>query len=393
MIPMKLAYLISRFPAVSHTFIQREISALRKQGFEIALFSINPADIAPDKQLPEDQQLIDETFYVKKASLGTIWKGIYSAFIQSPIHFLKAFTQALSSGFYGLFYFIEAAVIGDQLKQKQIHHLHVHFANPASTVALLVNALYEIPFSITVHGPDEFYDSTSNLLPTKFEKSKFIICISFYAQSQVMRLLPPNLWNKVHINRMGIDPSLYAPRKEPNELFTVVSVGRLSISKGQAILGQAIQKLQETGLPIRLLLIGEGPERKWLEKFMNANLQLAGALNPEEVRNALRNANLFVLSSFAEGVPVSLMEAMAMEIPCIAPCINGIPELIIHEKSGLLVYPSDIEGLKEAILKLYHSPNLRETLGKEGRKMVLERYDLTTNTKQLGELLSSEIKA
>lgn len=387
----KIAYLISRFPAVSHTFIQREIGALRKQGLEIALFSINRPDIDPAKLTENDKALMDETFYVKEASLSTLLKGIVSAFTQSPSRFIKTFFKALGMGFYSLFYFLEAAVIGSELNEKKIDHLHVHFANPAATVALLIHSLFGKTYSITVHGPEEFYDVTPNHLAEKFANAKFLICISYYAQSQVMRVIPPDSWNKLHINRMGIDPKLYAPTSKSDLPFIIVSVGRLSVSKGQPILCQAVQELQKEGFPIQLNLIGEGPERKILESYATPSIHLLGALNPDEVRDVLQKSSLFILSSFAEGVPVSLMEAMATEIPCIAPGINGIPELIIHETSGLLVYPSDIEGLKAAILRLYRSPAEREKLGKGGRQHVLEHYDLETNTQQLVGLIHSEI--
>lgn len=390
----KIAYLVSCFPAVSHTFIQREIEALKQKGFEITLFSINDSNIAPEKLSALEQEAIQETYYVKKTPLFEIWNALCHSFTQSPIRFMGTFFNALRHGFYSLFYFIEAAIVGSKMSKKGLKHLHVHFANPGAMVANLVQRLFDIPYSITVHGPDEFYDVTPNQLVGKFKEAQFLVCISYYAQAQVMRLIPPTLWNKLHIIRMGVDPEIYKPhRKRSNEeKFTLLSVGRLAPSKGQMILCQAVQELQSEGLPIVLNLIGEGSEKRWLNKFGSESLHLLGALNPDEVLHHLQNCDLFILSSFAEGIPVSLMEAMAMEIPCIAPGINGIPELIIHEKSGLLIYPSDVEGTKAAIQRLFHSKDLREELGRKGRERVEKEYDLKTNTKQLAELFSSEIK-
>jgi len=391
----KLAYLVSRFPAVSHTFIQREVEALRQEGFEISLFSVNPHDIATHLQTDADRALAAETFYLKQAPLKSLWQGIWDSFAFAPGRFVATFFKALGNGFYHLFYFLEATLLGSVLYKKKIDHLHVHFANPAAMVAFYVQRLYGIPYSITVHGPDEFYDTTAQHLAEKFKEAKFLICISNYTQSQIYRLLPPDQWHKVHIVRMGIDPVQYAPSLSPSkkeEPFMITCVGRLSISKGQPLLCQAVQDLLEEGLPLQLVFIGDGPERKWLEKFSNERIHLLGAQNQQGVRTQLEKTDLFVLPSFAEGVPVALMEAMAMEIPCIASGINGIPELIIHEKSGWLVYPSDLEGLKLSLKRLYHDSNLRLTLAKEGRQRIIESYDLGKNTKQLAELLSSEIK-
>lgn len=391
----KLAYLVSRFPAVSHTFIQREVEELRRQGFQIELFSVNPPDIVANLQTDADRAFLAETFYLKQAPLKSLWQGIWNSFAFAPGRFLTTFFKALGNGFYHLFYFLEATLLGSTLYRNKIAHLHVHFANPAAMVAYYMQHLYGIPYSITVHGPDEFYDTNAQNLAEKFKAAQFLICISYYTQSQIYRLLPPDQWHKVHIVRMGIDPSGYAPSPSPSKKdqpFTITCVGRLSISKGQPLLCQAVQDLLEEGLPLQLVFIGDGPERKWLEKFTNEQILVLGAQNQQGVRDQLEKTNLFVLPSFAEGVPVALMEAMAMEIPCIASGINGIPELIIHEKSGWLVYPSDLAGLKLSLKRLYQDSNLRLTLAKEGRQRIIESYDLGKNTKQLAELLSSEIK-
>ena len=183
----KLAYLISRYPAYSHTFIQREITGLRQQGFTIHTASINPPDIAPSSFTDRDRQEYQATYYVKNQSVISCLFIFLRQLIKRPLSFFRGIGYALYLGrydlkrsFYHLFYFAEALLIGNWMESKQISHLHVHFANPSATVALVASKIFPITFSLTVHGPDEFYDSTLNHLKEKFDTAKFILCISNY---------------------------------------------------------------------------------------------------------------------------------------------------------------------------------------------------------------------
>jgi glycosyltransferase involved in cell wall biosynthesis len=253
-----------------------------------------------------------------------------------------------------------------------------------------------ISYSISVHGPDIFYTVDSAMLPEKIRKAAFVRCISHYCKSQIMRLSEPQEWHKLHIVRCGVDPDLYTPRAEPeNPVPNILCVGRLVPAKGQYILLEACGLLKKEGLEFHLTIVGDGPDKLILEKAVNSgnmkgSATFTGALGQDKVRDYYQRADLFVLASFAEGVPVVLMEAMAKEIPVISTRITGIPELIEHEKDGLLATPGDAEDLANQIRKLLTTPRLRRELGVAGRKKVVTLYNQHTNNQQMATLFHEE---
>ncbi len=405
----QLVYLISRYPAYSHTFIQREIEGLRQKGFIIHTASINRPDIPASAFTASDQKEYHNTFYIKSQSLLHILFVILLSLCKRPLKFFLGVGYALSLGKYDLkqclyhvFYFVEALIVGHWMEAKQVSHLHVHFANPSASVALIASRIFPIKFSLTVHGPDEFYDVSFHHLLEKFAHAEFILCISNYARSQILRLLPPSHWNKCQIAYLGVDVEKYHSsgpiNKEPKakKPLRILCVGRLCANKGQRILFEAIKPLIAENLDLNLTFIGEGPDRADLEKQvqacgLNTHIRFTGALNADAVLDYYRQTDLFVLTSFAEGLPVVLMEAMAFEIPCIATAINGIPELITHEKNGLLVFASDVLQLSQALRKLNHDPALRDTLGKQARLTITEKFNFSVNIDHLANLLSSNL--
>jgi glycosyltransferase involved in cell wall biosynthesis len=284
------------------------------------------------------------------------------------------------------------------MDKQKISHLHVHFANPASTVSLITSKLFPISFSMTVHGPDEFYDVTLNNLPKKVREAEFVICISDYTQSQLMRISSVSEWDKFNVLPLGVDPDIFSPRFEPvrSGPCQILCVGRLVPSKGQHILLAAFAKLVNEGKNARLHLIGGGPDKLSLEKKIqelgiHKLVSINGALNPRQVVEAYQYADVFALSSFAEGLPIVLMEAMSMEIPCVATCINGIPELVRHNVEGLLVAPSNVEQLSQILELLIEDIELRKRLGKAGRQRILEKFNLEENVIRLYQLFKTHI--
>lgn len=395
--PPEIAYLISRYPSVSHTFIQREIQQLRTQGFTIHVASINPPDINVQQMQKADHDEQAHTFYVKEqGAFLALWKT-FKTLISRPLGFMKGVVYCCKLAGADIknlithgFYFAEAVLIGAWMQKSQIHHIHVHFANPASTVALILSKIYPVTFSITVHGPDEFYDVTRHHLKEKIVAAQFIFCISYFARSQLMLLSDPGMWSKLVLVRVGVDPMLYSPRplKEEANRTDILCVGRLTPAKGQALLVEALKLLVDQGKSVLLHLVGDGPERRQLvqqvcEQGLQDRVVFHGALNPQATLEAYAKADIFALASFAEGLPVVLMEAMSREIPCVAPAIHGIPELIQNEENGLLVIPADALALANALARLIDSPTLRSKLGKAGRRTILERFTLQTNTEHL----------
>jgi colanic acid/amylovoran biosynthesis glycosyltransferase len=402
---IKLAYLVSRYPAVSHTFIKREISHLRSRGFDIHVASINEPDPPFEKQTLDEKEETANTFYVKRVGF---WKALTDAFhtlISTPWKFFQGFFYALYLGgvdlktlVFHLFYLSEAIIVGRWMEEEKISHIHVHFANPASSVALLLTKLFPVTYSITVHGPDEFYDVTLHRLKEKIEGAHFICCISYYTQSQLMKIVSPEHWAKFVIAHLGVDPLLYIPKtpqQNPSPL-EILCVGRLTQTKGQLILIAAISILAMQGLNIHLCCVGDGPNKKYLvddvsKRKMNHLVEFTGSLNQSQVLEVYKKADIFVLPSFAEGISVSLMEAMSMEIPCIATFVNGIPELIRHKVDGLLVAPSDVQDIVDAISYLAKDFDMRQKLGQAGRKRIMEKFQLEPNTDILGEIFHKHL--
>ncbi len=397
---IRLAYLVSRYPAVSHTFILREVLQLRAQGFELHVASINSPDRPSDRLTAEERAEAEATWYVKAAGAAGALRAHLATIATRPGAWLRGLAFALRLGgadlkglLYAVFYFIEAAMIGQWMQRCGVRHLHVHFATPAAHVALIAAQMFPITYSITVHGPDEFYDVSQYRLTEKIHGASFICTIGAFARSQLMKLSPVTEWDKYEVSPLGVDPAAFSPRpfRDEPEQFELICVGRLVPAKGQHILISAMELLARQGRNILLRLVGDGPDRPSLEAQvarlgLRERVIFEGAVNQDRIRDLYGRADLFVLASFAEGIPVVLMEAMAMEIPCVTTFITGIPELIRDQVDGLLVAPSGIEELAEAIGRLMDDAELRRRLGKQGRLRVMDRYDLNRNTMRLAEI-------
>ena len=289
-------------------------------------------------------------------------------------------------------YLAEAIILLHHLRKHQIPHVHEHFANPSALVAMLCKKYGGVSYSVSVHGPDIFYQVDSALLADKVEEAAFVRCISHYCRSQIMRIIPFAQWQDAHIVRCGVNPEVFVPRPEPaNDIPQLLCVGRLCPAKGQHILLEACRIMKEQGISFQMTFVGDGPDRKTLEE-LQAELKLTdcvhftGALGQDKVRDAYRKADIFVLPSFAEGVPVVLMEAMAMEIPVLSTRITGIPELIEHGECGLLATPGDVHDLVLQLRCLLEDRSLGHRLGKSGRKKVAAMYNQHENNKGLAKL-------
>jgi glycosyltransferase involved in cell wall biosynthesis len=393
---LRMGYLISKYPAVSHTFILREILALRERGIEIDVASINDSgDRLAMTEIEKGEA--DRTFYVKRAGAVGAAKALLSGAFAQPLRSLSGVQAAFRLGALDpkrtvlcLFYLTEAFILADWLRRRSLNHLHVHFATPAATVALLLSKIAPVTFSMMVHGPDEFYDVSGYYLAEKISAARFVVCISHFAQSQVMKLSDGAQWSKFDIARLGVDTNHFVPRTPTPStgIFEILCVGRLVQTKGQRILIQAVSLLAEQGRPVMLRLVGDGPDRADLERTvqksgLKENIRLEGAVNQDRIQEFYRRADVFALASFAEGIPVVLMEAMAMEIPCVSTSINGIPELIRDGEDGFLVAPSDVEGLATAIVRLMDDTGMRERVGKAGRLRVVKDYEIGASADHL----------
>lgn len=405
--PIRMAYLVSQYPAISHTFILREVLALRKLGFDINVASINPVDRPAEKLTQEEREETARTFYLKNVSLVRALSDNAFAFLRSPIRYTQSLLWALKLGkpdlkrmLYGFFYFVEAVLLAGWMRKNEASHLHVHFATPASMVGLIASKLTRASFSITVHGPDEFYDVSQYQLPAKISGCSFLCSISEFARSQLMKLSAVKEWAKFEVTPLGVDPDKFPPKpvKPDNGHFEILCVGRLVPAKGQHILIRALDLIVKNGGNARLRFVGDGPDRRSLEELANSlgiadRTAFEGSVNQDRILTFYNQADVFVLPSFAEGVPVVLMEAMSVQLPCVTTRITGIPELIRDGIDGLLVTPSDHVELAQMIERLMKEPGLARRLGIAGRQRVMANYDLTANTARLAEVFRRRLCA
>ena len=387
----RVAYLVGNYPTVSHTFIAREVAGLRARGVDVQTFSVRRT---PPEQLltAADRRAAEETSVILPPPIGELLGAHLRALARRPRRYLAtlALAQRVSPAgarhrLWHLFYFAEAILLAERLRRRGIGHLHAHFANVATAVALLA-AHYDEPdgltWSFTMHGPSEFDDVTRFALAEKVRRATFVACIGDYCRSQLMKLVEPSQWGKLTIVHCGLDTTRFTPvERAERPAAAVLCVGRLVPDKGQSILLAALADLRARGVAITATFAGDGPERAALEAQaerlgLDGAVEFAGAVGQDRVHELYAAADVFCLPSFAEGVPVVLMEAMATGLPVVTTRIMGIPELVEHDVAGLLVPPGRADALAAALDALAADPQRRAAMGRAGRAKVVAEYDI-----------------
>jgi colanic acid/amylovoran biosynthesis glycosyltransferase len=384
----RLAYLVNKYPALSHTFIFREVDGLRRLGFDIRVASINACDRSPEDMPADEAAELNTVYYVKRGGVRGALKSHVPVFLRSPLRYLQGLAAALRLA--GLdpralalhfFYFVEAVMIGHWMKRSGIGHLHAHFGGSVSTVGLIAARVFPIALSITIHGPDEFYDVRHFHLTEKVRGARFIACVSDFARSQLMLLSGPSDWRKLEVVRLGVDPAEFALaefRETPGP-FRIVCVARCTAAKGLDVLIASVGQLLAKGRDVRLCIVGDGPERARLAPGSTGRIEFAGAVKRTGIGEYLSQADVFALASFAEGIPVALMEAMAMGVPCVSTRITGIPELIEDGVDGLLASPGSVDEFAGALERLMDDVELRRSLRQAARRKIERSYNLAQN--------------
>jgi glycosyltransferase involved in cell wall biosynthesis len=408
-VPESCAYLVARYPGASLSFILGEVQALRDAGVRVETASVRRAE---DWEVLSDRDRAERDTTRALLPVST-WKLLTTharALTRHPRAYLATLLRALQLAHAGgrvrlwqLFYFAEAILFWEWMEQERLHHVHVHFANVSSDVAMIAcgfaNAAGAQPrwtWSMTLHGPVELADVASHKLAAKANDAVAVVCISDFAHSQVAALVEPETVDRLHTIRCGIDVTAFAPRKrQPGDggQQEILCVGALQRRKAHRVLLEAFAEVLAALPGVRLTLVGGGPERDALERRtaelgIGEAVEFAGSVGHDRVGDFYARADVFCLPSFAEGVPTVLMEAMAMEVPVVATRIMGIPELVEHERSGLLVAPARPDELADALRRLLTDRELAERLGREGRKQVSARYNRPAATAALHELLS-----
>lgn len=401
MMRRQLAFLTSQYPAASHTFIRREVEALRELGWSLDTFSVRRPG-ADEAVSDADKTEADGTFYLLKQSFGAFLAAHVATFFTSPARYLATLKLALghrAPGARGLFlgfaHFAESVLLARELKKRRTTHLHNHFANSAATVGLLASKLLGIRWSFTMHGISETDYPAGLMLGRKIEAAEFVACVSLFGRAQGMRLVGQNHWSKIHVIRCGL-PFDRIPLKSPTEANsrTMICVGRLSPEKGQAGLLQAFAKLRAMHPELRLRLVGDGPDRAALESLakeldLSDVVAFAGRLPEEETLAEIACADILVLPSFMEGLPIVLMEAMAVGVPVIASRVAGIPELVEDDVTGLLFTPSDWDELASRIDFLLGNEAARDRLAERAKGKIAAEFDTRRSAQKLAALFGS----
>lgn len=396
---MKVAYLVNQYPKVSHTFIRREITALEAAGIEVHRYSIRPC---PDQLVDRDDQAEQaRTRVILAAGPLRLLGGLVKTGLTRPRQTLQAGKLALDVGWRSdrgpllhLAYLVEACTLRDWLAERGIEHVHAHFGTNSAAVAMLCHAVGGPPYSLTCHGPKEF-DRPEHLgLTEKIARARFVAGVSSFGRSQLYRWTRAGEWDKVHVVPCGVDQSfLDAPAVPVPAAPRLCSVGRICEQKGQLLLVRALGQLRREGRRAELVLVGDGELRATVEEQARQDgvadqLTITGWADGARVRREVQAARALVMPSFAEGLPVSIMEALALGRPVVSTYVAGIPELVTPDV-GWLVPAGSVQGLVEALRQVLDAEPARlEQMGQAGRERVRARHDIRQAARVLEALFA-----
>jgi colanic acid/amylovoran biosynthesis glycosyltransferase len=399
---MRIAYIMSRFPLLSETFIVREMDEIEKQGGEILLFPL----ICQDQGIShyEAEQWLERRNCIPFMDIHVL-KTLAKTIINTPLKFITVFIKIVfwnlpSPKFLirTLILFPKAIHTAYKIQDENIDHIHVHYASHPALVAYIIHQFTGISYSITIHSHD-IYDNHV-MLKQKLEAAKFLITISNFNVDYLVNLLGKWVQDKVFVIHSGVNLSEFIPKKlrqqNNSQKYIILQIGSLHWKKGQSYLLNAIKLLDDEIDDLQVQIIGDGPERKKIEKMINElsltkTVQLLGPKTQSEVKKFLRNADCYIQTSVSEGIPVALMEALACELPVISTNITGIPELVIHGKTGILIPPKDEVAIVDAITFIKNNPAIAKKYGKAGRSYIESEYNLQKNVGKLIDLFQAKI--
>ena len=394
---LHLAYLTGEYPRPTDTFIQREVAGHRSRGVTVSTFAVRRPD--PDQMRSEAQSAErDGTTSLLPSTAWAVARAHARLAVRSPNAYLRALRLARRTARPGLrghvlqgAYFVEAGLLAAQLRRRRIDHLHNHLADSSCTVAMLASELSGVPFSFTLHGPTIFYEAHTWRLDEKLRRAAFCSCISYFARSQAAVFAPERL-DRFHVVHCGVDAATVRPTVAEPGRSRILYVGRLTALKGMPVLLEAMVELLASAPDVELVVIGDGPDRADFEQEAQrlgvaSSVSFRGVRSPEEVAEALASSDVFVLPSFAEGVPVSLMEALAAGVPVVATPVGGVGELVLDGVNGRLVRPADPVRLAAALAELLGDAELRSSMGVAGRELVTADFDARVESGRLLRLI------
>ncbi len=400
---MIIAYLVNQYPKVSHSFVRREVAAVESCGMKVARFSIRSCE----SELVDEADKLEQE--LTKVILGIGVKGLVLALLRvaltKPARFLEALRLTFKVGWHSdrgiilhLAYLAEACVLLNWFAEQGIAHVHAHFGTNSTTVAMLCRVLGGPTYSFTVHGPEEFDKATLLSLEEKIKRSTFVAAVSSFGKSQLFRWCDRTLWSKIHVIHCGVDAAFLAHPHVPIPAAPrLVCIGRLNEQKGHLLLLEAANLLAVAGLDFKLVFVGDGPLRSDIEKQiaqygLQKHIEITGWASSDQVREQLLASRAMVLPSFAEGLPVVIMESLALNRPVISTYVAGIPELVEPGVCGWLVPPGSAEVLAVAMRAALEAPLEKlEEMGKAGAERVARQHNVDLEAKKLVALFESAI--
>ena len=403
----KVAYVLTHYPRLAQTFIDAEIEAVERAGQPVRVFAMNSPD-AGERIREGAGERIARTTYLKPAIFaGLAALALFT--VRHPVRMARVWIAAIVSAggspvriVRRMSHLAQAALLANCAAKEGIERLHAHFGLAPATIAWFAASMLrtrglEASFSFTIHGYHDFVELAESRLDIKAAEAAAVICISDYTLSQLYLATDPRHWGKFHVVRCGIDIAAF-PYRDPSVIEHIprlLAVGRLSPEKGFAVLLDALHTLRESGIDATVQIVGDGPERTRLkarisELGLDGFVDLPGELSPGEVRRALAAADLFILPSLSEGLPISLMEAMACGTPVVTTWIAGIPELACNEKTALTVPPANPSELAKAIDRLAADQSLRRSVARNARDLVVASHDVNRSGIEVARLLGTQ---
>ncbi len=402
---MKVTYFINQYPHVSHTFIRREILALEQRGIEVHRVSLRGWDSNIVDKTDKLEQ--SKTTFLLQNGLVSLLPSVLKQLKRSPRRFIQAFKLAMNMVYmsernfvYHLVYLIEACKLAELLQTSNSEHVHAHFGTNSAEVAMLAKILTDIPYSFTVHGPEEYDKPLSLHLKEKIKHARFVSAITSFGRSQLFRWADSSDWPKVKIVRCGLDDSFLvgAPNIKVNsEHRRLLCIGRLCEQKGQLLLLKGLKQAIDNGSNVSLVLAGDGNMRREIEHYIQDNqlqqrVTITGWISSEQVKQYLLESDAMILPSFAEGLPVAIMEAMAIGRPVLTTYIAGIPELITHNQNGILFPAGDVDAISTAITDFTNMPQSQlETMVSNAYSSVASKHDISVEATKLAQLFKGGV--
>lgn len=398
-----IAYFTNQYPKVSHAFIRRELLEIEKQGVRVMRYSVRPT---PDQLVdPADEAENEKTQVLLESGLGALTRATVEESRSNPARFARAMQVALQAGGKStrgrsihLIYLGEACLLKQWAERDGVQHIHAHFGTNPAMVAMLCRVLGGPTYSYTVHGPDEFDRAAALNHAEKARHASFVVAITDFCRSQLFRWVDYRDWPKIKVVHCGLDEKFLEQKTQPApDNATFVCVGRLCEQKGQMLLVRAAAELKRRGRDFRIVFVGDGDMREDVEGVIARNdlhdqIVITGWASSDQVIEHLQSCRALVLSSFAEGLPVVIMEAFALARPVISTYIAGIPELVKNGENGWLTYAGDEEGLVEVLEDCLTSPIERiHALGEQAKADVQINHDIRVEAGRLLEHIRDAI--